>query len=205
MMKKLFFLSVLIMTGTGAIQAQVKWSETTKPGYKQVTQQGGRTLRYAPASGVKLLTVDGFAFKDLNRNGKLDIYEDWRRSPKERAAVLASQLSVDEIAGLMLYSAHQAVPSRSGAAHLNPILNDEQKQVVRQETFKVCLRQVLRNKTDKDAVSKVDLSGLNAMQKEIFLNTELRNAASQYLVAAGGRGLIITACSSRKAVPNPVT
>ena len=115
-MKKLFFLSVLIMTGTGAIQAQVKWSETTKPGYKQVTQQGGRTLGYAPVSGVKLLTVDGFAFKDLNRNGKLDIYEDWRRSPKERAADLASQLSVDEIAGLMLYSAHQAVPSRSGAA-----------------------------------------------------------------------------------------
>lgn len=188
MMKKLFFLSVLIMTGTGAIQAQVKWSETTKPGYKQVTQQGGRTLGYAPVSGVKLLTVDGFAFKDLNRNGKLDIYEDWRRSPKERAADLASQLSIDEIAGLMLYSAHQAVPSRSGAAHLNSILNDEQKRQVRQEAFKVCLRQVLRNKTDKDAVSKVDLSGLNAMQKEIFLNTELRNAASQYLVAAGGRG-----------------
>ena len=75
-----------------------------------VTQQDGPTLGYSPQSGVKLLTVDGFAFKDLNRNDSLDAYEDWRLPAEERAADLASQLSIEEIAGLMLYSSHQAVP-----------------------------------------------------------------------------------------------
>lgn len=170
------------------IHIVLKWEEQKKEGYQLVTQQGGRTLGYAPTSGVRLLTVDGFAFKDLNRNGKLDIYEDWRRSPQERAADLASQLSIDEIAGLMLYSAHQAVPSRSGAAHLNSILSDEQKKQVRQEPFKAALRQLLKNKEKADPMSDVDISGLNEIQREIFLNAELRGAAMQYLLAAGGRG-----------------
>ena len=75
-----------------------------------ITQEGGHTLGYNQNSGVKILTIDGFAFKDLNKNGKLDRYEDWRLSSKERAKDLASQLSLDEIAGLMLYSAHQQIP-----------------------------------------------------------------------------------------------
>ena len=78
-----------------------------------VTQEGGKTLGYSPASGVQILTVDGLKFKDLNRNGKLDKYEDWRLPAKERAQDLASQLSIEEIAGLMLYSAHQAIPGAS--------------------------------------------------------------------------------------------
>ena len=87
-----------------------KWSEQQVDSFMLVTQKGGPTLRYSPQSGVKLLTVDGFAFKDLNRNDSLDAYEDWRLSPQERAADLAAQLSIEEIAGLMLYSSHQAVP-----------------------------------------------------------------------------------------------
>ena len=76
-----------------------------------ITQKGGKTLGYSPASGVKILTVDGLKFKDLNRNGKLDKYEDWRLPARERAIDLAHQLSIEEIAGLMLYSAHQAIPA----------------------------------------------------------------------------------------------
>jgi beta-glucosidase len=60
---------------------------------------------------VKILTVKGLAFKDLNNNSKLDIYEDWRLTAEERAKDFASQMSVDQIAGLMLYSSHQSVPS----------------------------------------------------------------------------------------------
>jgi beta-glucosidase len=79
-----------------------------------VEQRGGATLGYSPESGVKLLTVDGYAFKDLNRNDSLDAYEDWRLTPQERAADLASKLSIEEIAGLMLYSSHQSVPMKDG-------------------------------------------------------------------------------------------
>ncbi|MBW6501507.1 MAG: glycoside hydrolase family 3 C-terminal domain-containing protein [Bacteroidales bacterium] len=66
-----------------------------------------------------LITSNGFAFKDLNKNGVLDKYEDWRLTADERAADLASKLSIEQIAGLMLYSAHQAIPAggtRFGAA-----------------------------------------------------------------------------------------
>ncbi|MBO7419373.1 MAG: glycoside hydrolase family 3 C-terminal domain-containing protein [Bacteroidaceae bacterium] len=90
-----------------------KWTEEQKGSYNLVIQKGGQTLGYSPASGVTLLTDKGYAFKDLNRNGVLDPYEDWRLDPKTRATNLASQLSTEEIAGLMLYSAHQSIPAAS--------------------------------------------------------------------------------------------
>ncbi len=87
-----------------------KWTEKQVDSFMLVTQKGGPALGYSPQSGVKILTVDGYAFKDLNRNDSLDAYEDWRLTAQERAADLASKLSVEEIAGLMLYSSHQSVP-----------------------------------------------------------------------------------------------
>ena len=90
-----------------------KWSEVEKESVRIVTQKGGATLGYSTTSGVSLLTADGYAFKDLDKDGELDPYEDWRLPAKERAMDLASKLSVEEIAGLMLYSAHQAVPGPS--------------------------------------------------------------------------------------------
>lgn len=93
----------------------VKWTMTeTEYGYNVMTQRKGQTIAYSPESGVGILTVDGYAFKDLNRNGSLDKYEDWRLSAEERAADLAAQLTIEEIAGMMLYSSHQSVPSRGG-------------------------------------------------------------------------------------------
>ncbi|MFN8240306.1 MAG: glycoside hydrolase family 3 N-terminal domain-containing protein [Bacteroidales bacterium] len=47
------------------------------------------------------ITIDGYSFPDLNRNGKLDIYEDSRRSESERAADLLSQMTLEEKAGTM--------------------------------------------------------------------------------------------------------
>ncbi|MDR1156730.1 MAG: glycoside hydrolase family 3 C-terminal domain-containing protein [Oscillospiraceae bacterium] len=83
-------------------------------------------LGYSAYSGVELIDVNGNTvnagayvpdgsnpiFKDLNKDGDLDDYEDWRLTTEERAADLAAQLKADpdgvqQIAGLMLYSAHQ--------------------------------------------------------------------------------------------------
>lgn len=58
----------------------------------------------------------------------LDPYEDWRLTPEERAVDLAGQLSTEEIAGLMLYSAHQSIPGASkgfGASTYNGKSFDE--------------------------------------------------------------------------------
>lgn len=43
--------------------------------------------------------------------GELLPYEDWRLDAKTRAKDLAGRLSIEEIAGLMLYSSHQLVPA----------------------------------------------------------------------------------------------
>src|ERR1700760_3444622 len=93
-----------------SVRAQNKITEKEAGQYHIVTNTGGKTLGYSPKSGVKMLVVDGYAFKDLNRNGKLDKYEDWRLSSDERARDLAAQMTVEQIAGLMLYSRHQPIP-----------------------------------------------------------------------------------------------
>ncbi|MGD2135318.1 MAG: glycoside hydrolase family 3 N-terminal domain-containing protein [Gemmatimonadales bacterium] len=98
----------------GACSDAPRWSETEAGTIRIVTNRGGQTLGYSATSGVSLLTVDRFAFKDLNQNGALDRYEDWRLSADERAQDLASKMSVEQIAGLMLYSAHQAIPGAGG-------------------------------------------------------------------------------------------
>ncbi|CAH8711963.1 glycoside hydrolase family 3 protein [Paenibacillus thiaminolyticus] len=79
-----------------------------------VHNKQGPTLGYSKASGVSILEQDGFYFKDLNRSGTLDKYEDWRLPAEERAKDLASKMSIEQIAGLMLYSRHQAIPAASG-------------------------------------------------------------------------------------------
>lgn len=103
--------SIFICFGTGC---GPKWSEENKGEYSLIHNQDGQTLGYSPASGVKILTVNRLAFKDLNKNGKLDIFEDWRLPVNDRASDLASKMTVDQIAGLMLYSSHQAIPSGGG-------------------------------------------------------------------------------------------
>src|SRR6185436_8436443 len=51
------------------------------------------------AVSVPLLTVGGLRFKDLNRNGRLDPYEDWRLTSHVRAADLVAQMTLEEKAG----------------------------------------------------------------------------------------------------------
>lgn len=53
---------------------------------------------------VKILNVDHLQFKDLNRNDKLDPYEDWRLSTSERSKDLISRMSLEQKAGFMLIS-----------------------------------------------------------------------------------------------------
>lgn len=53
---------------------------------------------------VPLLNVDEYQFKDLNKNGMLDNYEDWRLSVDERVADLRGQMTLEEKIGFMLIS-----------------------------------------------------------------------------------------------------
>lgn len=54
------------------------------------------------ARAKSVLSVDGQQFRDLNGNGKLDLYEDWRRAIDRRVDDLVAQMTLEEKAGLML-------------------------------------------------------------------------------------------------------
>lgn len=53
---------------------------------------------------AKLLTVGGLQFKDLNKNGKLDRYEDWRLPTDARISDLIAQMTLEEKIGFMIIS-----------------------------------------------------------------------------------------------------
>jgi beta-glucosidase len=120
------------------------------PPFILVKNTNGQTLAYSPNSGIKILYVNGLSFKDLNKNSQLDVYEDWRLPYEVRAKDLATKLTIEEIAGLMLYSRHQSIPARSGgyfagtyggkpfkAGEIDPILlTDQQKTFLEKDNLR---------------------------------------------------------------------
>ncbi len=174
--------------------------------YTIVKQKGGPTLGYSELSGVKILNKDGLKFKDLNRNGKLDPYEDWRLPARERAQDLARQLSIEEIAGLMLYSAHQSIPaaesgfgsstyhgqpfSKSGARAAD--ISDAQRKFLVQDN----LRHVLITHVESPAVAAEWNNNVQALCEGIGHgipannSSDPRNSATvnaEYNAGAGGQ------------------
>ncbi len=51
-----------------------------------------------------IITVDDLQFKDSDGDGELDVYEDWRKSPLERAEDLVSKMSIQEKIGLLSFN-----------------------------------------------------------------------------------------------------
>ncbi|WP_163326252.1 glycoside hydrolase family 3 N-terminal domain-containing protein [Draconibacterium mangrovi] len=85
--------------GTG----KVKWSETLTPdGWTSVNNEDGVTLGYSKSSGLQLIQVDGYAFKDLNRNNLLDQFEDWRLDFGTRAEAMVDEISVQQMMGMKM-------------------------------------------------------------------------------------------------------
>lgn len=181
----------ICIAALGLLQATTahaqNWSETTNGNIKTVTNKNGQTLGYSTTSGIKLIVVDGFAFKDLNKNGRLDKYEDWRLPADVRAKDLATQMSVEQIAGLMLYSRHQPVPagargpfagtyngkpfSESGA---NPSdLSDQQKEFLTKDN----LRHVLVISVQSPEVAAAWNNNVQALTESIGLGIPANNSS----------------------------
>jgi beta-glucosidase len=92
-------LGIAALAGVGVWQ--VSSSQVKRPGLGH---------RSAP-----LLTVDALQFKDLDRNGKLDPYEDWRLPSEVRAADLAGRMNLEELAGLMVHGTLPAAGDELGS------------------------------------------------------------------------------------------
>ena len=67
---------------------------------------------------VQLLALEGFKFKDLNKNGKLDKYEDWRLTNEERTKDLLSKMSLEDKVGFMLISTSRLKSERSAQINI---------------------------------------------------------------------------------------
>jgi beta-glucosidase len=53
--------------------------------------------------GAPMLAIGALQFRDLNRNGQLDRYEDWRLSSAARAADLVGRMTLAELAGAAVH------------------------------------------------------------------------------------------------------
>lgn len=66
-------------------------------------QSGSEKQPMVKAHTIPVLQLADLEFKDLNRNGRLDVYEDWRQTPRARAKDLVRQMSLEEKAGAMMH------------------------------------------------------------------------------------------------------
>ena len=60
-----------------------------------------------------ILEVDGLKFKDMNKNGTLDVYEDWRAETDDRIADLIAQMTPEEEVGLLFCVNTQLADARN--------------------------------------------------------------------------------------------
>ena len=88
-----------------------------KNGYTLYHNEKGKT---SGTSSCPIIEVDGYVFKDLEGTQELVPYADWRLDAETRATDLAKRLSVEEIAGLMMYSPHQMLPALGIVTALSP-------------------------------------------------------------------------------------
>jgi beta-glucosidase len=165
----------------------------------------GRTLGYSKTSGIRLLKQGGFFFKDLNKNGSLDPYEDWRLTVEERARDLASKVSKEQIAGLMLYSSHQAIPANpqgfgAGTYGGKPIaqsgmplssISDQQRKFLEEDN----LRHVLITRVESPKVAAEWNNKVQALVEGLGMGIPANNSSdprhspipsTEYNAGAGG-------------------
>ena len=90
-----------------------------------ISVSGKRTAeksRILAGPEVKTLTVDGVTFRDLNKNKKLDIYEDPLHSVDERVNDILGQMNIEEKAGLMFIP--PVSMNKDGSISEKPSLSD---------------------------------------------------------------------------------
>ena len=126
---------VLSMVSLAGAETSPKWKEKRTPdGWVKVTNEGGATLGYSKNSGVAIIEVDGYAFKDMNRNGSLDIYEDWRVDAETRAKDLASQLTGEQIGPMLTHGGWMSFGSEITGTDLDYVMAGGRAGVTRSST-----------------------------------------------------------------------
>ena len=74
------------------------------------------------ARSVPIITVDRLRFRDLDRNGTLTPYEDWRLTPRQRATDLLGRMNLQQKAGLLVHGTLPISGEGYPAAALEPLI-----------------------------------------------------------------------------------
>ena len=115
-MKKLSLLLAIVMlissiglaafaedTAPAAIQSRYQSYDEVNAAITIIPAEGDQAeLGYLDGL-TEILEVDGLKFKDLNKNGQLDVYEDWRADVEDRVKDLYDQMTLEEKAGLFYH------------------------------------------------------------------------------------------------------
>ncbi len=104
-MKKLslFLAVVMVLTSIGLTGlAETSPIKESASGFYYIEAEGDRP-RLSAASADKFMQVDGEWFKDMNGNGALDAYEDWRLTSEERVADLLTKMSLEQKTGTLSF------------------------------------------------------------------------------------------------------
>ena len=107
-------------------------------GYSLLTQKDGPALGYASGADSLVIYADDHAFKDLNRNGELDVYEDWRKTPAERAEDLVKQMPVEYLSGMLTNGHTVNVPGYSSMSVSGILYNGKPFQESGAQPWAVC-------------------------------------------------------------------
>lgn len=115
-MKKFFKILAYILGGIGLIGIltfayyRIKWGINSSQNMK--------------LAGVEapILEIDGQTFRDLNKNGRLDVYEDFRARLEDRVTDLLAQMNLEEKAGMLF--AHFLGMNKDGSLMEIPTFSD---------------------------------------------------------------------------------
>ena len=99
----LCLMTTAMLSGCGEAPSSDTAKQTTAP-VEQITVK---------ATSKQLLTVNGLQFRDLNADGELNAYEDWRLPTDERVADLLAMMTLEDKAGEMV---HGTLPGKNGFA-----------------------------------------------------------------------------------------
>ncbi|PPF59856.1 beta-glucosidase [Clavibacter michiganensis] len=114
------------MIGTaagGALLASVALGTTGVPVAVAAPAEGAQP-GLESAGSAPVITLDGLRFRDLDKDGALTPYEDWRLSSDVRAADLVARMSPEERAGLLMHASLTNVGDAYDRAAFDPLLTD---------------------------------------------------------------------------------
>ena len=180
---------------------QKRYTTTMHEDFILIHNPGGPDLGMGT---LNIKEADGLAFKNLSGQDTLLPYEDWRLPYEERAKDLASRLSVEQIAGLMLWSPHQMVPFVPGMPFVGhydggdfvpgvtdpAALTDEQKGFLQEEK----IRNILLTQTESAATAARWNNRLQRLAEQsplgvpVCISSDPRHAAGNRSAEFSGTG-----------------